>query len=567
MQKERRPKASTLLKPTLFIATLVVALIIYALTQTESATIHLLTAQGGQYFAGATTTPEGLHIQPLGRVITHQDGSLGQPNPPVNLAGAHLTVSGDFRIAARMEKIDARATLRLYGRPPIVYDQWRYETGSVAVDVATSSIVVRIWDGSSSSSIDVRAYPFVLKNSVDISIEHRGDAFTISADGKELGAIPTHHIFDSKELWFGVDAADGDEWLLSALSAEPIGSGQVEITPPPSFDVSHDDPDALRNLAATHPRKLRIGAAIAYGTLVTDLEYRKLALGEFNMLTPENGMKPQFVHPTRDVYVFTEMDTLVDSAQKNGLLVHGHALVYAKSNPEWMAKAPKEERRKIMLDHIAEVVGHFKGKVAEWDVVNEPLSNKKAPYHNLQRGLDDTMWYEAMGEQYIDLAFHAARKADPSAKLYLNDYVLERDGERWDALIGLVKRLKARGVPIDGIGFESHIYGDGDYIDASELRSHMRQLAALGLKVRISEIDVTGDDAKEQINQYVIALDACLRAPNCTSYTTWGITDLYGSTTRSDRYPLVFGTSLLWDTELKPKPAYTALQKRLKQQY
>ncbi len=414
--------------------------------------------------------------------------------------------------------------------------------------------------------MDVRTFPFILPptpNAITLSIEHKNNTLTVSVDGQVLGSIPDHNIFRGKDAWFGMDAADKNGWVLSALSVD----GHAAIVPPPAFQVPHDAAHSLRTLAAAHPRKLRMGAAIAYGALLTDAEYRKIALGEFSMLTPENGMKPQFIHPQPEVYTFTEMDALVGIADENDMLVHGHTLVYAKSSPEWMTKTPKAERQKIMLEHIAAVAGHFKGRVTEWDVVNEPLSNKKAPYHDKRRGLDDTVWYEAMGEHYIDLAFHAAHKADPSAKLYLNDYGLERDGERWDALIGLVKRLKSRGVPIDGIGFESHIYGDGDYIDAEVLNAHMRTLAALGLKVRISEIDVTGDYPKQQIAQYVIALDACLRASNCTGYSTWGVTDAYGSTTRSDRYPLVFGTSLLFDTELKPKSAYAALQKRLRLPY
>ena len=116
-------------------------------------------------------------------------------------------------------------------------------------------------------------------------------------------------------------------------------------------------------------------------------------------------------------------------------------------------------------------------------------------------------------------------------------------------------------MPINGVGFEAHVYGDGDYINSDQLKKHMEILASLGLSTRVSEIDVTGDDPKEQINQYETALDICLLAPNCTSYTTWGITDLYGSNTLSDRYPLVYGTSLLWDKDMKAKPALAALQK------
>ena len=546
------------------IALLIIAIALLSAMTGKHPTGNLLTSDGWRQFAGATTTTDGLRVRSLNRSIIHQDGSLPQPNPPVNLAGPHLSLSGDFKLTARMRDVDSQASIRLYARPPIVYDQWRYEPGSMEVEVSTSTVAMRIWDGNSSTSMDVRTFPFILPRApraIALSIEHKNNTLTVSVDGQALGTIPDHNIFHGKEVWFGLDAADGEEWILSALSVD----GHAEITPPPSFEADHDNPNALRTLAAAHPRKLRMGAAISFGALVSDEEYRKIALGELSQLTPENGMKPQFVHPQPDVYSFAEMDTLVDIALRNGMLVHGHTLVYAKSNPEWMTKTPKMAREKIMTEHIATVVEHFKGRVGGWDVVNEPLSNKKVPYQDGRRGLDDNIWYEAMGEQYIDAAFRAARKADPSANLYLNDYGLERDGERWDALLALIKRLKSRGVPIDGIGFESHVYGDGDYIDAQVLGAHMRTLAALGLKVRISEIDVTGDDAKEQGNQYVLALDACLRAPNCTSYTTWGVSDAYGSTTRSDRYPLVYGTSLLFDKDFKPKPAYTALQARLRQ--
>jgi endo-1,4-beta-xylanase len=312
---------------------------------------------------------------------------------------------------------------------------------------------------------------------------------------------------------------------------------------------------------------MKMGTAVNLTPLFADEQYRNLALDQFSIWTPENSMKPQFIHPESNVYDFSDADQLVDAALKNNIAVHGHALVYDKSSPDWMTKSPVADRQQIMTDHINTVVSHFKGKVAEWDVVNEPFSEKHALYGFGKSGLEPNIWFQALGEKYIDIAFETAHKADPSAKLYLNDYGLENDGQRWDMMLGLVKRLRQRGVPIDGVGFESHVYTDGDYINAAQLKNHMTILARLGLSVRVSEIDVTGDDAKQQISQYVIALDVCLRSPNCTSYTTWGITDKYGSTTRSDRYPLVYGTSLLWDKDMKVKPAYGALQTRLQTPY
>lgn len=542
----------------------VVALGTYHVTHAESTADSLFNAYNWQHLAGATTTGEGVRIQPLGRVIVHQDGSVGQPNPSVNLAGVHLKVSGDFKIIARMEQIDSVGVVRLYAKPPVVYDQWRLESGSIAIEVGTSTIAVYVWDGSSSNSNDMRTFLYSTKGMVNITLEHLRDIFTIHADGHELGTIPDHHIFDGGEVWFGADGVSSDPWVLANVSAIALGSGTLEVITPPVLTEKHIDSEALRNLALAHPRHLRIGAAVSYDVFVTNEDYRKLVVGQFSMMTPENGMKPQFIHPGRDTYEFVEMDTLVNSAHENGMQVHGHTLVYPKSNPIWMGEVPKRERQKSMLNHIMTVVGHFKGRVAEWDVVNEPLSNVREAYRDVRNGLDSNLWYDAMGEQYIDLAFRAARAADSKAVLYINDYGLERDGDRWKALLGLVNRLKQRGVPIDGVGFESHVYGDGDYSDSTVLIAHMRTLAELGLKVRISEIDVTGDDPKEQVRQYVLALDACLRSYNCTGYSTWGVTDAFGSTSRPDRYPLIYGTSLLFDTKLKAKLGYRALQMRLR---
>lgn len=557
------------LKVVLIIGFVAGAFAIYSFIKYKHQGIDLAQSESWLNFPGATITNKGIHFQSLNRTIIHQDGSVAQPNPPVNISSQYL-FKGDFKITAVLSAIDKQASFRLYFAPPIVYDQWRFETPSIEVnvDVVNNLLIVRIWDGSSSSSMDIRTYEVSLSPQIVISLEHINSQINIIENDHTLGSMPDHNIFDGGSIWFGVDGVYGSGgWTLSELYVQALGNGNVEIMPVPLFEAYQNNPNSLRNLAQTHHRKLKIGSAVNVNLLFTDEQYRNLALGQFNMLTSENSMKPQFIHPQPNVYDFSEADQLLEVALKNDIEVHGHTLVYDKSSPDWMTKGPKEERKNIMVSHIENVVSHFKGKVIAWDVVNEPFSKKHTLYGFGKSGLEPNIWFEAMGEKYIDLAFETAHKADPSAKLYLNDYGVEKDGQRWDALLSLVKRLKKRGVPIDGVGFEAHIYTDGDYIDAKQLRNHMEILNNLGLLTRISEIDVTQDDAKEQISQYVTALDVCLRAPNCTSYTTWGITDKYGSTTRSDRYPLVYGTSLLWDKDMKAKPAYDALQNRLKQAY
>jgi len=563
-----------LFKPAFIIAGLICVIAIYEFVSSPlfnnfTEGVNFIQDKGWSHFPGAEITLEGIHFKPLGRIIIHQDGSAGQPNPPVNINGQHLKVIGDFIITATLSKIDKTASFKLYSTPPIVYDQWRYEPPSIDinVDAANNYITARIWDGTSGDSMDMRIFKVSLTAKTTISIEHKKGQINISMNNNILGDMPDHNIFSSGEIWFGMDCAyGGTGFMLTALDAYKSGTGLVEAADAPTLFTSQSNPYSLRNLADVNSKKIKIGSTVAFGRIFTDEQYRKIALEQFSMITPENSMKPSFIHPQPDIYIFEEADSLVGIALDNKMVVHGHTLIYDKSTPDWMKKNAKEQRQKIMISHIKNVVGHFKGKITEWDVVNEPFSEKNDLYQNGGTGLESNLWFEEMGEEYIDIAFKTAHEADPSAKLYLNDFGSERNGQHWDALLSLVKRLIQRGVPIDGVGFEAHIYGDGDYINPDQLKKHMEILDKLGLLTRISEIDVTGDSPKEQINQYVTALDVCLRAPNCTSYTTWGITDLYGSTTRSDRYPLVYGTSLLWDKNMKAKPAYVALQKRLQEQ-
>ncbi|MFI0191727.1 endo-1,4-beta-xylanase [Streptomyces sp. NPDC017082] len=169
-----------------------------------------------------------------------------------------------------------------------------------------------------------------------------------------------------------------------------------------------------------------------------------------------------------------------------------------------------------------------------------------------------------MGEEYIDEAFRAAHRADPKARLFLNEYGVEEEGERWDALYDLVKRLKERGVPIDGVGFQNHEYAPGDRTDPETFRSHVRDLAELGVQARVSEMDVPiGEDEEDgrqtQADEMAGKLRACLEEPNCTSFSTWGFTDRYGSTADTKIYPPRTADSLPWDAALRPKLAYERL--------
>ncbi len=535
------------------------------LTTTKSSDVDWLNQSDWSHFTGAEKTNNGVKIWPTGRVINHRDTSTAQPNPPVNMRGSYLKVSGDFQIEMELSGIDNEATVQFYGQVPIIYDEWRQERPSIRLSAKNDGLSVRIWDGSASNSIDERVFKLNLKNEASLGLVHKNDSFFIQANERTLGAIPDHGIFANGTIWFGADAKLYTEgWTLNSLTARGLSEGKVELINPLLLAGTNDDPNALRNLSEKSDRKLPIGAAVAIGPLLTDEQYNTIALSQFSMMTPENSFKPQTIHPQKDLYLFQDTDTLVEAARDNQMTVHGHALVMGKANSEWMQKTPKNKREQVMVDHIKTIVHRYKGKVAEWDVVNEPLSEDDVDYENGQ-GMRKQIWFDALGEKYIDIAFKAARAADPGAKLYLNDFGIENDGQRWDAFLDLVKRLQARGVPIDGVGFESHVYhSPADTIDPVILKGHIQALASIGLVSRISEIDVLGDDPAFQAKQYADILQVCLSEPTCTSYSIWGITDLYGSTTLSDRYPVMLGDSLLWDANYLPKPALKRLQQALR---
>lgn len=524
----------------------------------------LLKGRDWAHFAGGKPTRAGVRVTHLDRRITRQDGTGGQPNPPVNLRGPHMVFRGDVRIEASLRRTDdTDAYLHLYGETPVIYDEWRYERRGVRIGVVGGRLRIDRWDGDSDRPAVTRTLGGGLGREVRLALEVRGSRLVVEADGRVVGTVPARDVFGRGRIWFGADAgARGKGWTLSDLHAQSLGRGRMSVVDAPGLRVPRST-DAMRDLAAGLPRPIHMGTALATGPLLTDSAYRRTAGEEFSMLTPENDFKPQFVQPRRGVFAFAEGDTLVDFAKANKMKVHAHTLVWFEALPAWMrAEMTHEQRRRVMAEHIRAVAGHFRGKVAEWDVVNEPMSDEDEDYSTGNRGVRPQLWFEAMGEQYIDIAFRTAREADPHAVLYLNEYGVEEDGPRWDALYALLIRLKKRGVPIDGVGFQDHEYAVGDRTDPEVFRRKVRALAGLGLKARVSEADVLVDEDEEDVQARQLAgkLAVCSEEPNCTSFSTWGFTDRYGSTADLRHYPPSPGNALPWDTTYEAKPAYWALR-------
>jgi endo-1,4-beta-xylanase len=241
-------------------------------------------------------------------------------------------------------------------------------------------------------------------------------------------------------------------------------------------------------------------------------------------------------------------------ARQHNQVVRGHTLVWHNQVPRWLTEASftPAELADILRQHIAEEASHFRGAVDAWDVVNEPF-NEDGTWR-------DTIWFRALGPDYVRMAFEWAQAADPEARLYLNDYNVESIGPKSNAMYTLVQDLLASGVPVQGVGFQAHLSMDKDF--PSTLRENLERFAALGLELAITEADVrmrlpaTPDKLAVQAEYFARLAQACLDVPPCVSFTVWGFADAHSWVSRRFEG---YGAATLFDDRVQPKPAYAAV--------
>lgn len=233
--------------------------------------------------------------------------------------------------------------------------------------------------------------------------------------------------------------------------------------------------------------KFYIGAALNENQILEkDTASVRLIKTQFSAIVAENCMKSGPIHPKEDVYNFDLPDKFVSFGEKNGLFITGHTLVWHSQAPRWFFtdSTGKDVSREVLIDrmknHIYTVVGRYKGKVKGWDVVNEVIDDNGS-YRK-------SKFYQIIGEDYIKLAFQFAHEADPQAELYYNDYSLANPVKRKGAL-EMVKKLKEQGVKIYGVGEQCHV--GLDYPSIAEFDQLIKDFAALGVKLMITEMDIS----------------------------------------------------------------------------
>ncbi len=344
--------------------------------------------------------------------------------------------------------------------------------------------------------------------------------------------------------------------VFGALIAIGVGDDSADPQQPGPAAGEPGGP-TLRALAG--PRRLLVGAAVPVEALKGDASYARTLAREYNALTPENAMKWDTIHPEQNRYDFAPADSIVRFARAHDMAVRGHTLVWYRQVPSWVTDRSwtRPELEQVLHDHIRRVVGHYRGKIAQWDVVNEAFDSEGK--------LRDSIWMRVIGPEYIDLAFRWAHEADSDAKLFYNDYDLEFPGAKARAVMALVRDLQRRGVPIDGVGIQAHELTVRPP-SRNELQSALRGYAGLGLDVGITELDVgvylptSAAKLDEQAAVYSDVLDACLAVSRCGTFVTWGFTDKYSWI--PSELP-GFGDALPFDANYATKPAFTALRRGL----
>jgi len=302
-----------------------------------------------------------------------------------------------------------------------------------------------------------------------------------------------------------------------------------------------------------------VGAAVISGSLRNEPVYSDTLRREFDYVTAEYEMKWDPIHPAPAAWNYSGADAIVDFAERNGMRVKAHALIWHEALPAWVKELSPPELRLAVEDHIRTVAGRYRGRVAAWDVVNEAIAENGS-------GLRDTVFRQKLGDGYIADAFRMARAADPQALLFYNDYNAEGRGRKSDAVYDLVSGLVHQGVPINGVGLQMHVSASNPPA-AADVAANMRRLADLGLLVNISEMDVRirelpGTlDARLQVQRTVYRdlVRVCRAERRCHAVTFWGFTDAHSWI---DSF---FGPDdpLLFDEAYRPKPAYEGVRDAL----
>jgi endo-1,4-beta-xylanase len=330
--------------------------------------------------------------------------------------------------------------------------------------------------------------------------------------------------------------------------------------------------EALRVTAAA--RGLLYGSTIATGQVVAGDDFTDLVRRECGALVTENELKWGNICDSPGIYDLAPADAIVDFATAHGIAMRGHTLLWYYKTPRWFRELPDAAAaEREMLRHIAVVAGRYRGRMRVWDVVNEPIE----PAHGRADGLRGAVFADKVGPHYLALAFHAAHDADPTARLLFNEYGVEYDSPADDikrrVILQHLERLKRDGVPVEILGIQGHLEIGAKPFSARKLRDFIAAVAAMGIEIAVTELDVVDAAAPGDIvrrdrmvaDEYRRFLEVMLDEPAVRTVFTWGLSDRHSWIVRRESGENTWRTDglaprpLPFDAALAPKPAWSSL--------
>ena len=349
------------------------------------------------------------------------------------------------------------------------------------------------------------------------------------------------------------------------------GGSQVVVYPTENITAEKKDRTPLRTYADQLGKSIGVAAASYRYDISNDNASETATIGrEFNVLVAENEMKFDATEPSQNYFTYGGSDAIVWLASRYNQQVRGHTLAWHSQVPAWVSSDGRKNNNNftrqqlldILKNHIFNVVGQYKDKVREWDVVNEVLDDDQSIVRTNpgSYNLRPSIWQTYIGEDFIDSAFVWAHRADPSAILYINDYGVEFMGStKTEAYFNLVKRLKESGLPIDGCGLQCHL--TTGLLDTLKLENNIKRYEPLGLNCIITELDIAlanpsdSDALRVQAKEYGAITRVFLRNDNCPTMMLWGI---------SDNHSWRENKPLLYDASCQPKQAYYYVHAQLR---
>jgi len=349
--------------------------------------------------------------------------------------------------------------------------------------------------------------------------------------------------------------------MISLLAALPMGSTRT---------VQAQGIESLRSHAVKHHRVY--GCSVDSRLLRSDPDLSHLVSQEAGILVAESETKRRAIQPLPGTFDFSGTDFIANFAKINGQLMRGHTLVWDRANPQWLTDTLLASRdEKLLTDYIAIVVGRYNGQFHSWDVVNEAIEPDDGQPDGLKT---KSIWYQAFGPSYIELAFRAARASDPYTPLFYNETNIEGDA-RWcerrrRSTLILLEGLLKKGVPLDGLGIQGHLKCYRVPFSETRFSQFLDEVSAMGLKILITEFDIAdiggpSDAAKRDADVAQLAgrfLDVAFANKAVTGCLTWGISDKYSWLSQEPNYKWRDGQvsrGLPYDANMRPKPLRAAM--------